>query len=100
MTTPDMERAAVTEHRLNKLEDAVHEINQSFRMLVRLEERHVEMSAGLGRAFKSIEKLGERVEVMEKEMPTLKLTRGWVIMFAIGCATLLLLAVAKLVFPH
>jgi hypothetical protein len=97
----------VIEYRLKVLEDAVTDIraavkgiDQSLATLARLEERHAETRDGLGRAFKAIEKVDGRVKSIEVEIPTLKLTRGWVITFTVGCVGLVLLAVAKLVITH
>lgn len=98
--TTEAERAAVIEHRLNKVEEAVLGINASMQALVRLEERHVETREALARAFKAIEKTDDRVKAIEGEMPTLKLTRGWVIAFTLGGFSLLALAVAAVVLRH
>jgi len=107
----------VTDFRLKALEDsmgrigaAVDGINGSLVALTRLEERHMETRQGLERAFAAIKEAredgaaavkearetsakdrdatNERLRLVELEMPTLRLVRGWVIAaaFAIICA--------------
>lgn len=70
--------------------------------------KHEEHSNAIGRAFDEIEACRadhldqhrdheSRLRKVEEEMPTLKLTRGWVISFTLAGFSLLALAVAALV---
>lgn len=76
----------VLEHRVNTLESSVNEIKQavksidgSLQVLARLEAHHAETRDGLGRAFGEIKDHEKRLRVIEGEMPTMKLARGWAI---------------------
>lgn len=76
----------VLEHRVTRIEtdvteikNAVKSIAESLRTLALLEMHHVETRDGLHRAFTEIEKIERRIRDIEINMPTLKLTSGWVI---------------------
>lgn len=100
MTPPD----SVMEYRISALEGSVNEIKQavksidaSLQVLSRLEQRHSETRDGLERAFNEIADHETRVRVIETEMPTTKLIRGWVIASVVGVVGLLGAAVIHLV---
>lgn len=87
---------------------AVKSIAESLNTLARLEVRHEETRDALGRAFTEIERnkaeqgvinrdVEERMRTTEKEMPTLKLTRGWMITGATSALGILGLAIVALV---
>lgn len=90
---------AVTAYRLRMLEQSQRDIAQSLQALVRLEQHHSDTRAGLDRAWKAIdacreriqtvddqipERLDDRLAAIEKDLPTLKLTSGWVVTFTLG----------------
>ena len=83
------------------LRDSQAEISKSLQKLVVLEERHEETREAIGRAFKSLEGITERMMVIEREMPALKEMRGLVlravvfIMSAIGAA-----GMGMILVPH
>lgn len=90
MSDDNMEsRLAVLESAIPRIESSMAKIAEGVDSLARLEERHQAMSDGLRRAFEAIsalEKLAdERLEKIEKEMPTLKLARNAVLAFASLC---------------
>lgn len=58
------------------------------RKQVQIEERQVYHAQALDRAFKAIKSNDERVVVIEKEMPTTILARGWVFMAMTGIVAL------------
>lgn len=61
------------------LRDSQASISQSLSRLVALEERHIETRDAIGRAFKHIEKIADRLLEIEKAMPGLKEARAWII---------------------
>lgn len=63
---------------VERIEEAIQGIRDSFAALTRLEERHAETREALGRAFEGIEKMDERVRAVETEMPSLKQVKQWV----------------------
>lgn len=79
MTTPE-----VHEFRITTVERAVGEISESLRRLVQLEERHIETREALLRANDRIDDHETRIRSVEGELPTLKLTRQWVISGVVG----------------
>lgn len=94
----------VLEYRINTLEGSVTEIKQavksidaSLQILARLEQRHAETRDGLERAFKEIEDHETRVRIIEGEMPTIKLTRGWLVSGVVSVIGVVGLAVVMLV---
>lgn len=72
-------RLAVIERDQQEFKTAVVGINKNLETLVRLEERHAETRKALDRAFTECEKLDNRVSAIEKKMPGLVETRGWIL---------------------
>jgi hypothetical protein len=110
---------AVISYRLTAIEKAVSSTSESMAKLVVLEQKHIETREAMSRAFDEInsqerriraleteqqvlgasshcESHGKRLTAIEAEMPTLKLTRGWVIAAASGSIGLLVIVVGKL----
>lgn len=98
----------VTAHRLKVLEDSHHDIAESLKALVRLEQHHADTRLTLERALQEQaatreriqaladqipDRLDERLVSIEREMPTLKLTSGWVVSFTLGGFALMALLV-------
>lgn len=90
--TPDQ----LTQYRLTMIEQTLRAISENLERLATLEQKHLETRESVGRAFKSIEKMDERMRHMELEMPTLKLVRKWVIAGILGIVGLLGVTIAKL----
>lgn len=93
------------ETRIDRLEDAVDEIRkstnsiaQSLATLSNLETQHAETRNGLGRAFKNLEDHEARLRTMETEMPTMKMTRNWVIAGFIGIVSIFTLLLVQIAF--
>lgn len=104
MATNKTEQEAMLEGRVMYLEKTVEEIRDALRsiaaslqILTRLEASHSEMKNGVGRAFKAIEDHETRLRAVEAEMPTVKLTRGWVITAATAIVGVLAFATFKMV---
>ena len=74
----------VIDYRLTQVERVVGKMSEAIDRLVRLEERHLETRDALERAFKIIDENVQRIAEIEKELPTLKLTRAWVIAAAVS----------------
>ena len=95
--TPAQGSDALTQYRLAMIEQTLKAISDNLERLATLEQKHLETREALGLAFDAIEKVDHRMRKIEVEMPTLRLIRAWVIAGVVGCATLLGLAVFKLV---
>lgn len=100
-------RVALLEQSLHEIRDNTAAMANSLQSLTRLEERHVEMSRGIERAFQSIKEvredqmkndsaLHERLAKIEQEMPLQKIARNLVFTFCGGCTILVLMYVARL----
>lgn len=87
----------LTDYRLATVEDAVKSIAENLTQLTALEQKHIETREALGRAFSELKDHDVRIKAVEIEMPTLKLTRGWVITGVIGIVTLVGIAATSLV---
>lgn len=89
-------RLALLERDSAEMKEALNGINQSLIKLVALEERHSESREAIGRAFKQIEHIDNRVSDIEYKMPQLIETRSWVlamfgtVLVAVGAAVLAL----------
>lgn len=76
MTEPTTDR--LVEFRLERVEDAILRLTTTTEQLARIEERHVETRAALERAFTAIKEQGQRIAVMEQQMPGLNRAANWV----------------------
>ncbi len=101
---PDQQAHAVLDVRVTNLEkvvervsSAVESIDESLKTLTRLDVKHDETRTGLGRAFISLEDHEKRMRLIEEEMPTVKLARGWVVAGVIGIVGMLGMAMLHLV---
>lgn len=95
---------AVLEFRVNTLEATVNEIRAaiksidiSLQTLARIEQHHQDTRDGLERAFGEIADHETRMRVIETEMPTMKLVRGWVVAGAIALIGLMGVSIVNLV---
>lgn len=86
----------LTNYRLGMIEKTLQSIAESLDRLATLEAQHSQTRETLARFFAAIEKSDERVARIEREMPTLKLIRGWVISGVISLIGLVALMIAKL----
>lgn len=93
MATPPED---LTNYRLEMIEKTLQAIAESLDRLATLEAQHSQTRETLGRFFNAIEKYDDRVARIEREMPTLKLIRGWVISGVISLIGLVALMIAKL----
>lgn len=87
MTTPvpPTHHDALTQYRLEMIEDTLKAVAENLERLSTLEMHHLETREAMSRAFDAITKIESRVHSMEMELPTLKLARGWVITGVVGC---------------
>lgn len=90
-------RISALEGSVNEIKSAVKSIDSSLQVLSRLEQRHAETRDGLGRAFSEMEDHEKRLRVMEVEMPTTKLIRGWIITAVVGTLGIVGVTALKLV---
>ena len=108
MLNDRMERIEKTQERMA---EAIERQASTVEKVAVLLAKHEEHSNAIGRAFDEIESVREemfekdrdketRLRDVEVELPTLKLTRGWVISFTLGGTGLLCLAVAGLVLTR
>ena len=82
---------------VERVSTAVESIDESLKMLTRLDVKHDEASKGLDRAFVNIKDHETRIHGLELEMPTMKLVRGWVITGSIALVGLMGVSIANLV---
>src|SRR5574340_1462751 len=90
-------RVSNLEDVVDEVKNAVKSIDNSLRILAALEVKHEETRNGLNRAFTEIGDHETRMRTMENEMPTLKLTRGWVIAGVVGIMCILGVAILHLI---
>lgn len=90
-------RISSLEGSVNEIKSAVKSIDASLQVLSRLEQRHAETRDGLERAFSELSDHETRVRLIETEIPTTKLIRGWVIAGVIGGVGMMGIAMLKLV---
>lgn len=90
--------------RLAKIEGAVVDIKEAIKTIsvvlqgmATLNQKHIETSAALTRAFNEITSLQERVVDIEMALPILKLTSKWVITGVIATVGIVGVAVVYLV---
>lgn len=86
MNSPDSHRLELVERAVSDIRDAVGQIAQAMDKIARLEERHQETRASLGRAFDrldSIEKTQGELRVtlvrLEAAIVPLQESRGWMV---------------------
>lgn len=87
-----------------EVKTALHGIHSALADLARLEAQHLETRGGMTRAFneivlanKRIDAFDERLRPVEIAMPGLIEARKWIVGIAVGCAVLIMLALAALV---
>lgn len=78
------DRITRLETTVERIDEAIRNIQESLAALVRLEERHAETRESLGRAFAAVKSVDDRVRAIETEMPMLKQVRQWVFSGVIG----------------
>lgn len=97
-------RVSNLESTVNEIREAVKSIDRSMQTFARLEVHHSETRDALGRAFAEIEELKKeqreylkdhetRIRMIEQEMPTTKLVRGWIIAGVIGLVAIVGMAI-------
>jgi septal ring factor EnvC (AmiA/AmiB activator) len=102
-------------HRMEGMEGVLRNLASAIERLARLEERHIATAEGLGRAFKAIEalearlkedieqvekhadKLGERLEALERHAPVHSMASGMVFKAATHVVTAVVGALLVLV---
>lgn len=101
---PDQQTQAVLDVRVTNLErvvervsTAVESIDESLKVLTRLDVKHEETNKGLDRAFVSLKDHETRIRSVETEMPTMKLIRGWVVAGTLALIGLVGVSVVNLV---
>lgn len=101
---PDQQAHAVLDVRVTNLEkvvervsSAVESIDESLKTLTRLDVKHDETGKGLDRAFVAIKDHETRIRLVEAEMPTMKLIRGWVIAGTLALIGLVGLSIVNMV---
>jgi hypothetical protein len=88
---------ALTPYRLTMIERTLETVSDNLKQLTQLEIRHSETREALARAFDELASQGKRIKDVELEMPTLRLTRGWIIAGVIGIVALVGLAAVRLI---
>lgn len=87
----------VMEYRLQQLENMVSDVSESLAGIKDSLHTLVETKDAMSRAFTSITNLNERVSVIEKMLPILNLTSGWVRAGVVCLAGIVMVAVIKLI---
>lgn len=90
-------RVETLERDRDEIKRAVISIDESLKMLTRLELHHAETQEAMKRAFNSINDHETRLRPIEADLPTLRMVRGWVIAGVLGVCSLLGIAVISLV---
>lgn len=67
-------------------------------LMSKMESSHTSLESAVTRAFNDLEDHELRMRVIENEMPTVKLTRNWMVAGVIGVVGLVGLALIELVF--
>lgn len=70
---------ALTSYRLTMIEKTLEAVSLNLKQLTELEIKHIETREALGRAFDELASQSKRITVVELEMPTMRLARGWII---------------------
>lgn len=95
--TPPAGVDALTSYRLTMIEKTLEAVSMNLKQLTELEIKHIETREALGRAFDELANQGKRITDVELEMPTMRLTRGWIIAAAIGIVAIVGIAAVRLV---
>lgn len=101
-------RVTALEGSVGEIRDAMKSIDESLQTLTKLEIHHGETRDALQRAFKSIEdnrkdcetkheKSDARLRNIEEQMPTLKLSRDWMLKIVTGIVAIVGIAIIGLV---
>ena len=97
-------RLGTVEKTTDKLVDAIESIDESLKTLTRLDVRHDETRSALTRAFAvsadnaaRISAIDERLRLIESQLPSLNMVKGWVIAGVIGIVALVGMEVFNLV---
>ena len=90
-------RVTNLERVVERVSTAVESIDESLKTLTRLDVKHEETNKAVERAFDDISDHETRIRVVETEMPTMKLIRGWVIAGVVSLVGLVGLAIAAMV---
>lgn len=90
-------RVSNLERVVDRVSVAVESIDESLKTLTRLDVKHEETNKAVDRAFADISDHETRIRVVETEMPTMKLIRGWVIAGVVSLVGLVGLAIAAMV---
>ena len=90
-------RVTNLERVVERVSTAVESIDESLKTLTRLDVKHEETNKAVERAFDDISDHETRIRVVETEMPTMKLIRGWVIAGVVSLVGLVGLAIAGMV---
>lgn len=85
----------LTNYRLEMIEKTLQAIAESLERLAALEAKHVETREAISRVFVALDKHETRIHHVEVEMPTLKLTRGWIISAVVGIFGIITILIAK-----
>ncbi len=71
-----------------RISDSLEKFNQNMESIVRLEEKYMNNSEAIKRAFYACEKNDKRIADIEVKMPQLIETRGWVVNAVVGIVSL------------
>lgn len=93
---------------VERMSTAVESIDESLKTLTRLDLKHEETNAAVGRCFNSIKSVVDnqtkvnddieaRVRVINDEMPTLKMARNWIVGGVVGVVAIVGAAMVALV---
>ena len=95
-TTPPAGLDDLTSYRLQRIESTLETVSDNLRQLTQLEIKHSETREALGRAFEELASQSKRIKDMELEMPTMRLTRGWIIAGVIGVISIVGVAALRI----
>lgn len=90
-------RVTNLERVVERVSTAVESIDESLKTLTKLDVKHEETNKGLDRAFVSLKDHETRIRLVETEMPTMKLVRGWVITGTLALIGLVGVSIANMV---
>ncbi len=104
-------RLALVERSMEQTTEALKEMAQALRDLMKMEAHYAEMREALGRAFAGIEKMSEaaqkqhdileeRVRMVENVLPELKTTSRWVKYGVIAVVAAAMASVGDMIFTH